>query len=555
MGTKQFDNYADLITFTRASGGTALRPISYGSELVTNGTFDTDTSGWSSFGSGITISWSSGRLRTVASTSNGTSGARQVISGLIAGKAYLISAQLWDITASATNGPTLRWGNGDITSGYTVIYADSSANENGLVVSGVVVPSGTTITVSLVSGGSGGSLTAEYDNISVKEVLFDQPNAPLTLFNHPTNIPRIEYDADGNRLGLLVEEQRTNLLKYSSEFDQSPWAPLLGTITANTTVAPDGTTTADTFTEDSSGTDGPRVYDGDARSFTSGQTYTLSCFMKAGTASYGYLSIRTSGGNIAGAVFDLSGGTVDSTADFGTATYVDSGIENVGSGWYRCFVVVTAGATVSNGIGLIGISDGSALTNLGYPNYTLTGLDIYLWGAQLEAGSFPTSYIPTSGSTATRAADVATIPVTAFGYNQTAGTVVVTGRMFNVAGTYWFASLGDVAADSIQHYTSASAVRMFVRTGGVDQAAFNTGNTLTNNVEFSFASAFAENDLSTVLNGGAAATDTSALIPRIDSRLGIGASVSLGSQLNGHIKSIKYYPRRLSNAQLQELTQ
>src|SRR5210317_2287399 len=72
MGTKNFDNYSDLITFTRASSGTALRPISYGDELVTNGTFDGDLSGWVITGTDAThtITYENGGARYQSDTTS-----------------------------------------------------------------------------------------------------------------------------------------------------------------------------------------------------------------------------------------------------------------------------------------------------------------------------------------------------------------------------------------------------------------------------------------------------------------------------------------------------
>jgi hypothetical protein len=65
--------------------------------------------------------------------------------------------------------------------------------------------------------------TVVLDNISVKEVIFDRATDPLVLFNHPTNVPRIEYDANGNRRGLLIEEARTNLVPYSEDLSNAAW--------------------------------------------------------------------------------------------------------------------------------------------------------------------------------------------------------------------------------------------------------------------------------------------------------------------------------------------
>ena len=88
MSTRQYDNFNDLVTFTRSSGGTALRPISYGPELVTNGTFDTDLSGWTEDASGV-VTWSDG----VALVGNGNGVSNTYFSqtvSAVSGKTYEI---------------------------------------------------------------------------------------------------------------------------------------------------------------------------------------------------------------------------------------------------------------------------------------------------------------------------------------------------------------------------------------------------------------------------------------------------------------------------------
>ena len=548
MGTKVFDNANDLITFSRASGGTALRKIAYGPELVTNGTFDTDTSGWSSFGSGITVSWSNGRLRTVASFSGGSVGVRQVISGLTVGKPYLISAQLWDITQSATNGPTLRWGNGDITSGYTILHYDGTASEDGLVVSGIVVPSQATITVLLVSGGSGGALTSEYDNVSVKEVLFDQGD--LTLFNHPAGIPRIEYAADGTVKGLLVEEARTNLITYSEEFDNADWNKNNSTVTANAATAPDGIATAEKLVENTA----TGVHHLSQTQAVPLSTHTLSVYVKKETRAWVRLSIAgASYASVYGdyttnrsAYFDLENGV---KGTIGSA-FAASSIASVGNGWHHISVSFV-GANNPDNEHQIGIAP-SDLSSV----YTGDGTSgIYIYGAQLEAGAFPTSYIPTSGSTVTRAADVASIPVSAFGYNQSGGTVVVDAtKSPNVNnGRYvQFSNTSVSSRFSIFQQGETNATGYCVNEGAVT-CSLNISTAGIEQIKAGFT--FSENDFALCLNGGSVSTDTLGAFPEDIETLFIGKFPNSDAyQLNGHIKSIQYYPRRLTNTQLQLLT-
>ena len=188
--------------------------------------------------------------------------------------------------------------------------------------------------------------------------------------------------------GLLHEsEARTNLVTYSSEFDNVAWTKLTAEISANAATAPDGTLTADKF-EGSSGSTNIRLQQ--VLSLTGGVTYTYSIFAKAG--EYDTLRVQRQNTNIDSFTheFDLTA----VTATGGGA------IEAKGGGWYRCSGQIVCNTSASTGPLFVA-----------EPGATGDGTSgIYIWGAQLEAGSTPSSYIPTTGSTATRAAETLTIP-------------------------------------------------------------------------------------------------------------------------------------------------
>jgi len=507
--TRQYDNYADLITFSRSSGGTALRPISYGTELVTNGTFDTgDFTGFSVAGG----AWSVVSNQAICSDTTSSNNFLVWQDGASAGKIYLGSVDVISNDASGTS--YIQWGldtNTRVISPsagtYTQIFTGSvelfRANVNA----------------------SSGSLVL--DNISVKEVFFDQPNAPLTLFNHPAGIPRIEYDADGNRLGLLIEESRTNLLTYSEDFDNAAWIISnngTGSVTkstANAAASPDGTLTADRIIFDLNGgeTTGDLALLRQANSTTGSLTHSVYLRSFDGVSSYTMQLILPDGNG--------------------------ENITVTGS-WQRFEVSATAAGNVNYGVRLRG---GQLPANSDYA-------DVLIWGAQLEAGAFPTSYIPTSGATATRAADVASIPVSAFGYNQSEGTLFVGfDRLYTGANGQTVFTLSDGSASNyIRLYAiSSSQDGVFATFNGAGQASAVVG-TMSSDLK-SIAIGAERNNISGVENGGSIAfTDTSFEMPLGVTTLGIGLSFGGSSQLNGHIKSIKYFPRRLTNAQLQELT-
>jgi hypothetical protein len=176
---------------------------------------------------------------------------------------------------------------------------------------------------------------------------------------------------------------------------------------------------------------------------------------------------------------------------------------------------------------------------------------------QVEQGGFKTSYIPTTGASATRAADVASIPVSAFGYNSGAGTVVVDFSRDHLSTDYaQIVSLDDGSlVDRTSLALSSGAGRRY-RVDVYDNSVSQLSNTNVGDgtsSEMKMALAFAENDFAALIDGGTVATDTNGTLPSA-STLVIGDRSQISSPINGHIKSIQYYPRRLTNAQLQELT-
>ena len=353
--------------------------------------------------------------------------------------------------------------------------------------------------------------------------------------------PRVEYDADGNRLGLLVEESRTNLILNSSDFSASSWTKIGTSISAATSItAPDGTTNSFKLIE-SSGTGIHRVQGAPA---AGGTTSTMSCFMKKAERSWGNINFSNLGqGNV---WFDLENGVLGTV---GTA--VTAKIEDYGNGWYRCSVTGTPSSEATTDIKVANADEA-----LSYAGDGTSG--IYVFGAQTEAGSFPTSYIKTTGSTATRSADLASIPVADFGYNQSAFTVFIEAShlydTFPTFNRFWELRGG---GDSLGLYgNGGGSSYMSMTVGGVSQITFSDGAAAAAdaNTFMKYGIGLKTNDFDIARDGSLDAGDTSVTMPDAIDTFNIGKANANAAILNGHIKSIKYYPRRLTNAQLQDIT-
>ena len=358
------------------------------------------------------------------------------------------------------------------------------------------------------------------------------------------NVPRFDYDpVTLAAKGLLIEEQRTNLLTYSEQFDNAAWSKIFCTITANSTTAPDGSTNADTFVESvDSVAQGHYVYQ--SPTLTASQAYTISCYAKpiASNRLFRLTITDSASTTIALTTFNLTTGTIFSTS-VGTAS-----ITPVGNGWYRLTATGTVGAS---GSGLL-VFASKSLSNL---DYIGDGSSVaFLWGAQLEAGSFATSYIPAVASQVTRSADVASMTGTAFSswYNQNEGTLYAEFDAFADSGSYFIASISDGTNNNRMQLLPWSSRQGQIVTGGVDQALFDNG-TLSINTTTKVAIAYAANNSALSLSGASPATDNTVTVPSVD-RLLFGNATSGANPNNGHIRKVAYYPVRLSSTQLQAIT-
>jgi hypothetical protein len=367
--------------------------------------------------------------------------------------------------------------------------------------------------------------------------------------------PRFDHNpTTGESLGLLVEEARTNLLLQSNGFGTT-WTNTNSSETAASGTAPDGTDTAWEFKDTADGSAVAHRLD-QTVSFTSGVSYTLSIYAKVGSIEGIHFLFASGAFGVDTRInFDLSLGTASVFA--GTAT---ASITNSGNGWYRCVATATASSTASAVIQLRTMKVVSGTLSSFYQGDG-TGT-ILIWGAQLEVGAFPTSYIPTTTATVTRSADTCSISGSNFSawYRQDEGTVF--GSYKGIAnieggGTRRLVEIGVSGAATnrmILGYNSTAAGRFLVVVSSSTQA--DQSASATQGSQVSSAASYKTDDFIIASNSVLSAGDTSGTVP-IVSAMAIGNDFTSGSasSLNGTIRRITYWPTRLPNSTIQSITQ
>jgi hypothetical protein len=372
--------------------------------------------------------------------------------------------------------------------------------------------------------------------------------------------PRFDYDpVTLLPRGLLIEEQRANLATYSEQFDNAAWSEAnVGTISPGTFIAPDGTATADRMVA-TVGAGAHTVFTTTAVTAATGANHALSVYVKKDAYRFVYLCQSASTNNNITAIFDLDGvGSTATQTGVGatSGTIASTSIQNVGNGWFRISLVgAVTGASRFCAVGFAAAATGNTINTDGNVTFTAAGTEaVLIWGAQLEAGAFATSYIPTIASTVTRSADVATITGSLFSqwYNAAAGSYIVEGSSLQAPGVLQsFIQDGNITL-------ATNGVGNLSLYNGSTYAGLSTPVTVGSSIfkaGFGYIAGASASAISA--NAGAATTFTSPQLPAQTS-FGIGTAVTGGGSgarnINGHIRSIRYVPVRAADFQLQQVT-
>jgi hypothetical protein len=356
------------------------------------------------------------------------------------------------------------------------------------------------------------------------------------------NIPRFDHTSAGVCRGLLIEESRTNVI-LQSETIGTTWTQTNISVSSNVAVSPDGNTTADKIVENTASA----IHGIDQSTTFTAIPYTFSFYAKKD----GRIWVRAFLSGLASTWFNIDNGTVGTVASGFTAS-----ISSVGNGWYRCSITGTASAgTLSSGIRMA--------TGDGINTYLGDGTSgIFLWGAQLEAGSFATSYIPTVASSVVRSADVCSITGTPFSnmWNTAEGTMYASGdkSMSTVtSGSYFSFQAGGTEVGPLMTRTSTQLLGRIRNNAGSDVTITDTSQSPSGEKKLAvawvtssdantrdFSSSGVILTKSNPLAGTAASNQTTMII-------GSRPSAAI---FNGTISTIRYYRKRLPNSKLVALT-
>jgi hypothetical protein len=357
------------------------------------------------------------------------------------------------------------------------------------------------------------------------------------------NVARFDHTADGVCRGLLIEESRTNVALRSDDFSSASWGKVGSTVSSNSDTSPDGSTTADKIVENTGNSlHGVSQF----VAATSGSTYINSVYVKAAGRNFAMIYTGASGGS--GRYISIPGDGSGSVLGNFNANNATVTLQYVGNGWYRATILMLAGIS-GNSLEIYTSTSGTSAT------FTGDGTSgVLVWGAQIELGSFATSYIPTTTASVVRSADVCSITGADFTkvYNESEHTLFAQASAMSHAnfGSYLSFDNGVNEQSSLAGFPSPNRAVCYAVDGGTTQA--NPQLSLTLNQSNKMAAGMKLNSFQVALNGALGTQDTSGTMPTaVNLRIGRAWNATT---ISGTYAQVKIFKKRLSNAKLQALT-
>ena len=343
-----------------------------------------------------------------------------------------------------------------------------------------------------------------------------------TLQTAASGEARFDHDpVTGESKGLLIEEARTNLVLYSENFTGTGWSKTSNPVVVNNAaIAPDGTLTAAQVYNMVGASD--RIDHSTSTPAVNGATWTYSVWLR------GSGDVRIN---------------VSSTTGVGGATEETKTLTDE---WVRHHVTVTFSNPTGN-VRCHGVIVRSAST---------TPPTVFMWGAQIEAGAFPTSYIPTSGSTVTRSGDRANMSLSGV-YSSGPVSMYVEAAEAGDVDYARLVLLSDTTNNNRMQITiseSSGDVQAYAETYDAPQASLNRSFDPAYKTFFKVAAAFDRDNLAITAGGLTTVSDTTIITPQV-TNLYLGSLNDADADSGATFKKVALYPTRLSNATLQAMTE
>lgn len=345
-------------------------------------------------------------------------------------------------------------------------------------------------------------------------------------------VPRFDHALENGKWvnrGLLIENKsRANMLKWSGDFANAIWVKSRASVLSMAGSAPDGSVSASQLTSTAS------TYDGAVRqsaAYATGDTLTFSVYAKGGDRAYLFLRERTRG-FAKDTYFNLASGTTGTVNSAHTAV-----MKAVGNGWYRCSITVTATQSATTDFEIYSSED-DFNTSSSQPGF------IHIWGAQLELGEGPSSYIATQEVPVTRAADSVSAAGGALFDPLEAGAVSVAiagwAQVVTNTGPVVVMDWSGPSGDGIEHRIetdapSTGALRVENTSGGsvatVVSPAAEVGPGWDS--AFAIASRHTPTEIGVASSGATVASVSSPGLPGL-----AGGTLSIGTGLMGHMAQL-----------------
>jgi len=346
--------------------------------------------------------------------------------------------------------------------------------------------------------------------------------------------PRIDYLND-SKGALKLEPSRSNIITQSEAFDNSYWTKS-GTSVVGGFISPSGDTSAFKLTENSANS--THIIYSPNSTVSNGATLTTSIFVKSDGRDWFLLQESTTDYG-----YYFNNGQVGSA--FGSP--LSYKIDKLANGWYKYSITTVTPNT--NGRLKLQLAESDGV--ISYQGDGTRG--IYIYGAQLEQGSYATSYIPTSGGVVTRVAETCSQTVPSGIIGQTEGTVFAE---VDVKSGYDTNNLMVTLSDGTnlkQIYINRSngKLEFFVGTN-INEMVYVAPSVLTNGVH-KLALAYKQDDFAVAIDGVIAYTDNNGNVPTCN-KINVGSHYNENLPFNDRINDVKLYNTRLSNAELQALT-